>query len=149
MRKLLPLLALIVFSLAGCASLQPGPAFKSVSISVGGGGYGMASRSLSADGTVFGTHMSGSPGGAPMISESTEQARPQDLAEVAQLVRDLPEQGEIPPPASLGGPSVIILEVAFADDSIRRFYRPENQDFKDKRLARLQAILRSYRAGYW
>lgn len=134
--------------LLGCGAVPTKPAFQSLSIDVRYDGSGGANRSISADGHVFGMHASGSGSGLPVISESREQARQEDLVEIARLVRDLPESGEIPAPAD-PRTSVIILEVGFADNSVRKYYRPMDRDFQDQRLLRLQKILYSYRAGYW
>lgn len=84
-----------------------------------------------------------------MISESRETARPDDLAEIAKLVRDLPDSAAMPLPDAAEPGSVIRLEVRFSTGETRQFSRLSDQEFKDPALQRLDKILRSYRAGYW
>ena len=149
MEKLAPHGLFLCLVLTGCSGIEPQPAFESLSVHVSRQGSGGASRSISASGVVHGIHASGAPGAPPMIAESRETARPDDMAEIAKLVRKLPDSAAIQPLNGGEQKSVVRLEILFSTGESRAFYRHSAEDFRDPVLKRLDNILRSYRAGYW
>lgn len=136
--------------LAACTAQPSLPEFGSLSVAIrSADGRSGASRSLAADGTVTGMHASLAAGGLPMIAQSREMARPEDLAEITRLLAELPGGLESPASAGDAKKSVLSLEVHFVDGSSRIFRRDADREFSDPLLRRLEAILQSYRAGYW
>jgi hypothetical protein len=141
------LLTLLPLFAAGCATTNTRPAFKYVSLSLHGANQGQgAARSIDHAGKVEGSHMSHGRSN-PVISMSSEQARPEHMAEIADLVARLPPAP--PAPADAAATSHSELSVIFADGQSVRYYLPDGQRFTEPELQRLQEILRSYRAGYW
>lgn len=141
-------LAMLAAVSAGCTSLDPVPALEYVSYSLhSADGSQGAERSFGADGTIRGSHLTRTRA-APIVSMSTEAARPEDVAEVTALARELykrmPESATRP-----DGASFKQLVIKYADGQLRSFRRSDAEKFDDPALRRLQDIIGAYRAGHW